>query len=59
MIESQKQNIIDVEHNNVLKADGKRDLNESLKMVMEMVKKEAMLDKECQKGIYYLYSEIY
>lgn len=50
-IESQKQKIIDVEHNNILKADCKRELNESLKMVMEMVKKETMLDKECQKGI--------
>lgn len=59
VVENQKQKIIDVEDNNLLKADCKSELNKSLKIVMKMVKKEAMLDKECQKGIYYLYSGIY
>ena len=47
VVENQKQKIIDVEDNNLLKADCKSELNKSLKIVMKMVKKEAMLDKEC------------
>ncbi|KAG4923398.1 hypothetical protein JHK87_048938 [Glycine soja] len=51
VVENQKQKIIDVEDNNLLKADCKSELNKSLKIVMKMVKKEAMLDKECQKEL--------
>ncbi|CAJ1865273.1 unnamed protein product [Sphenostylis stenocarpa] len=50
-IESQKQKILDVEDNNILKDGCKRELNKSLKIVMNMVEKETMLDKECQKEL--------
>lgn len=57
MIESQKQQIVDVEHKNMEKADCMRELNELIKTATKIVRKETMLDKECQKGIYYLYSK--
>jgi len=51
VIDSQRQKIIDMEDTNVLKADCKRDLKESLKMALKMVKRETLMDKECQKGM--------
>ncbi|QCD85460.1 factor of DNA methylation 5-like isoform X2 [Vigna unguiculata] len=51
VIDSQRQKIIDMEDTNVLKADCKRDLKESLKMALKMVKRETLMDKECQKEL--------
>lgn len=51
MIESQKQQIVDVEHKNMEKADCMRELNELIKTATKIVRKETMLDKECQKEL--------
>ncbi|XP_022634729.1 factor of DNA methylation 5 [Vigna radiata var. radiata] len=47
LIEAQRKKITDLENTKVLKADGKKHLKESLKVVLNTIKKETLMDKEC------------
>lgn len=52
LIEAQRKKITDLENTKVLKADGKKHLKESLKVVLNTIKKETLMDKECLTGMY-------
>ncbi|XP_052730914.1 factor of DNA methylation 1 isoform X2 [Vigna angularis] len=51
LLQSQKQQITDLENTNILKADRKKHLQESLKVVLNTIKRETLMDKECVKEL--------